>query len=65
MTTTDWKENGFFFTRHTPFLVSKEQAHAIGELLKGAYKGKNTKAFVIDNREAKVVWTQEVNKIWM
>lgn len=63
--TTYWKENDIFFIRHTSFLVSKEQAYAIGELLKEAHKDKDTKAIVIDNREAKGTWTQEVNKIWM
>ncbi|MEQ8199767.1 MAG: hypothetical protein ABRQ27_17485 [Clostridiaceae bacterium] len=41
-----------------------DEASAIAELLKAALRDKDTKAVVIDNHEAKGVWTQEVNKIW-
>lgn len=63
-TTTSWKENGIYFIKHTSFRVTMEEAYAIGELLKDAHRDKTTKAIVIDNREAKGAWTQEVNKVW-
>lgn len=63
-TTTYWKEKGVFYIKHTSFQVTMEEAYAIGELLKAAFRDQDTKAVVIDNREAKGVWTQEVNKIW-
>jgi ribosomal protein L31E len=49
----------------TSFRVTMDEAYAIGELLKEAHRDKGTKAIVIDNREAKGAWTQEVNKVWM
>ncbi|MNI76774.1 hypothetical protein D3C73_1330240 [compost metagenome] len=64
-TTTYWKEDGIFFIKHTTFLVTMEEAYAIGELLMKAHRDKETYALVIDNREAKGAWTQEVNKVWM
>lgn len=64
-TTTYWKEKGIFYIRHTSFRVTMDEAYAIGELLKEAHRDKDTKAIVIDNREAKGAWTQEVNKVWM
>lgn len=63
-TTTYWKERGIFYIKHTSFHVTMEEAYAIAELLKAALRDKDTKAVVIDNHEAKGVWTQEVNKIW-
>ena len=63
-TTTYWKEGGIFYIKHINFHVTMEEASAIAELLKAAFRDKDTKAVVIDNHEAKVVWTQEVNKVW-
>jgi hypothetical protein len=63
-TTTYWKEKGIFYVKHTSFRVTVEEAYAIGELLKASARDQDTKAIVIDNREANGVWTQEVNKIW-
>lgn len=59
-----WKENDIFHIKHTSFSISIEEAYAIAELLKVALRDHETKAVVIDNREAKGVWTQEINKIW-
>lgn len=64
-TTTFWKDNGIYFIKHTSFNVTMEEAYAIGELLKDANRDKSTRAIVIDNREAKGAWTQEVNKVWL
>ncbi|SDF68784.1 hypothetical protein SAMN04488542_11514 [Fontibacillus panacisegetis] len=64
-TTTYWKVDGIFFIKHTNFFVTMEEAYAIGELLKEAHRDKETDAIVIDNREAKGAWTQEVNKVWI
>jgi hypothetical protein len=64
-TTTYRKDSGIFFIKHTSFRVTIEEAYAIGELLKEAHRNIDTSAIVIDNREAKGVWTQEVNKIWL
>ncbi|SDF16434.1 hypothetical protein SAMN04488542_106146 [Fontibacillus panacisegetis] len=64
-TTTYWKKDGIFFIKHTNFFVTMEEAYAIGELLKEAHRDKETDAIVIDNREAKGAWTQEVNKVWI
>lgn len=64
-TTTYWKDNGVFYIRHTSFRVTMDEAYAIGELLKEAHRDKCTKAIVIDNRQAKGAWMQEVNKVWM
>lgn len=63
-TTTYWKDKGIFYIKHTSFRVTMEEAYAIGDLLKASVKDLDTKAIVIDNREASGVWTQEVNKIW-
>lgn len=63
-TTTYWKERGIFYIKHTSFRVIMEEAYAIGELLKVAFRDKDTRAVVIDNHEAQGVWTQEVNKVW-
>lgn len=63
-TTTYWKEKGIFYIKHTSFRVTVEEAYAIAELLKASLRDQDTRAVVIDNREAKGVWTQEVNKIW-
>jgi hypothetical protein len=63
-TTTYWKERGIFYIKHTSFRVTVEEAYAIAELLKASARDQDTKAIVIDNREANGVWTQEVNKIW-
>jgi hypothetical protein len=63
-TTTYWKDRGIFYVKHTSFRVTVEEAYAIGELLKVSVRDQDTKAIVIDNREANGVWTQEINKIW-
>lgn len=63
-TTTYWKERGIFYIKHTSFRVTMEEAYAIAELIKASLRDQDTKAIVIDNQEAKGVWTQEVNKIW-
>ncbi|MFF2912055.1 hypothetical protein [Paenibacillus sp. NPDC057934] len=63
-TTTYWKENGIFYIKHTSFRVTIEEAYAISELLKASAGDQDTKAIVIDNREASGVWTPEVNKVW-
>ncbi|MFC3749556.1 hypothetical protein [Paenibacillus sp. GCM10012306] len=63
-TTTYWKENGIFHVKHTSFRVTIEEAYAIAELLKASVKDQDTKAIMIDNREASGVWTPEVNKVW-
>ncbi|TVY00375.1 hypothetical protein [Cohnella terricola] len=63
-TTTYWKEKEVFHIKHTSFRVTMEEANAIAELLKLSVRDEDTKAIVIDNREASGVWTQEVNKIW-
>jgi hypothetical protein len=63
-TTSYYKEKGIFFIKHSSFLVTMEEAYAIGELLKVAFRDKSTKAIVNDNREAKGAWTPEVNKVW-
>ena len=63
-TTTYWKIDDIFFIKHTNFFITLEEAYAIGELLKDAHRDKETNAIVIDNREAKGAWTQEVNKVW-
>jgi len=63
-TTTYWKETGVFYIKHTSFRVTMEEAYAIAELLKASFMDQDTKAVVIDNHEAKGVWTQEVSKIW-
>lgn len=64
-TTTYWKADGIFFIKHTNFFVTLEEAYAIGELLKEAHRDKEAAAVVIDNREAKGAWTQDVNKVWI
>lgn len=64
-TTTYWKNDGIFFIKHTNFFVTMEEAYAIGELLKEAHRDKETVAVVINNREAKGAWTQDVNKVWI
>lgn len=64
-TTTYWKMDDIFFIKHTNFFITMEEAYAIGELLKEAHRDKETNAVVIDNREAKGAWTQEVNKVWI
>ncbi|MNC14717.1 hypothetical protein D3C75_625050 [compost metagenome] len=64
-TTTYWKTDDIFFIKHTNFFVTMEEAYAIGELLKEAQRDKETNAVVINNREAKGAWTQEVNKVWI
>ena len=64
-TTTYWKENGIFYIKHASFMVSMEEANAIGQLLKEAHRDRETKAIIIDNRESKGAWTQEVNSVWM
>ncbi|AIQ64690.1 hypothetical protein PSTEL_17835 [Paenibacillus stellifer] len=33
-TTTYWKDGDIFFIKHTNFLISMEEAYAIGEMLK-------------------------------
>lgn len=63
-TTTYWKEKDIFYIKHASFSVTMQEASAIAELLKTALRDKDTTAVVIDNHEAKGVWTQEVNKIW-
>ncbi|MFF2019726.1 hypothetical protein [Paenibacillus sp. NPDC058177] len=63
-TTTYWKEGGIFYIKHASFRVTIEEAYAIAELLKASVKDQDTKAIVIDNREASGVWTPEVNKVW-
>lgn len=63
-TTTYWKEEGIFNIKHDSFKVTHEEGKAILELLKYGYNDKTTKAMVIDNRDAKGVWTQEINQIW-
>jgi hypothetical protein len=64
-TTTYWKEDGIFFIKHSSFLITMEEAYAIGDLLKEAHRDKETYAIVINNREAKGAWTQEANKVWL
>ncbi|MBY9081592.1 hypothetical protein KIH86_04360 [Paenibacillus sp. HN-1] len=64
-TTSYWKDGDIFFIKHTNFLISMEEAYAVGELLKEAHRDKSTSSIVIDNREAKGAWTQEVNKVWI
>jgi hypothetical protein len=63
-TTTYWKEGEIFYIKHTSFRVTVEEAYVIAELLKASATDQDTKAIVIDNREASGVWTPEVNKVW-
>lgn len=63
-TTTYWIEDGIFFIKHTNFMVSLEEGQAIAELLKYALEDKQTKAMLINNRDAKGAWPQELNQLW-
>lgn len=63
-TTTYRKERGMFIIKHNSFIVTMEEANAIAELLKVAFRDKSTKAIVCDNREAKGAWTPDTNRIW-
>ena len=64
-TTTYWKDGDVFYIKHTSFLITKDEAYGIAELLKAAHRDSSTKAIIIDNREAKGAWTQDINNIWM
>lgn len=64
-TTTSYrKENGIFYIKHKSFIVTMDEANAIGELLKVAFREQGIKAVVSDNREARGAWTPEINKVW-
>ncbi len=63
-TTTYWQEGNLFFVKHTSFKVSMDEARGIGELLVHAATRPGIKAVIIDSRDAKGVWAQEINEIW-
>jgi len=63
-TTTYWTEGQIFFVKNTNFFFSKEKAQAMIELLIFAMKDKFTKGLVIDNREARSVWTKEIYQMF-
>lgn len=63
-TTTYWKEDDIFWIKHNNFIVSMDEGKAIAELLMFAGLDKSTKAMIIDNREAKGAWPQDINDLW-
>ncbi|WP_105615414.1 hypothetical protein [Vallitalea okinawensis] len=63
-TTSYWKENEMFFVKHKSFHVTLEEGKAIAELLQHAFSDTTTRALIIDNREAKGVWAQDINQLW-
>ena len=63
-TTSYRKEGKIFYIKHNSFLVTIEEGKAIADLLAYGIKDKSTTAMVIDNRQAKVAWSQELNELW-
>lgn len=59
-----WTEDKIFFMKNTNFMISEEEGHALAELLIYAMKDPSTKGIVIDNREAKGAWPENIHRIW-
>ena len=63
-TITYWIEDNIFFIKNTNFFVSMEEGHAMAELLIFAMKESSAKSIVLDNREAKGAWKNDIAQIW-
>lgn len=63
-TTTYWTDGKIFFIKNTDFFFSTYEAQAMIELLIFAMKDKFTKGLVIDNREARSVWSKEIYQMF-
>ncbi len=62
---TSHKTVGDTFTiKHNDLMISIEEAYSIKRTILQAGKNPRISKIVIDNREAKGVWPQNVNKIW-
>ncbi|MCH4889558.1 hypothetical protein EZV73_18395 [Acidaminobacter sp. JC074] len=63
-TTSYWRQGKIFYIKHDSFLVSLEEGKAIADLLAYGIKDQETSAMVIDNRDSKGAWSQELNELW-
>lgn len=63
-TTSYWKKDKIFFIKNTSFFVKLEEGQAMAELLSYAMNDRTTVGLVIDNREAKGAWPNEISQIW-
>ncbi|MCH4890991.1 hypothetical protein EZV73_25665 [Acidaminobacter sp. JC074] len=59
-TTSYWVKDNLCFIKHTSFLITLEENKAISELIGMAMNDSSIKGIVINNREAKGAWPQDV-----